>query len=239
MTFLTPPLNFDQSDHTQPSLRHHGSISIAWLGYDAANSGEMSRRRRLGSGKNFIFIFLNSTLGDEAVCPVLGSCPAKIREMGFYLLSLTYWASESVTYSFTRDSFWICLVNLRQIQIDRTWKDESSRSWILAHSFHSESSIDPINCKSKQTVTPSNLLRLHQISVRFTPDIHRHLTLLRCDAHLGTWGGTLLLKLVVDDHLRRWCCCREGRLSPLTLICLSFYGRLFAGAACIAGAVTW
>jgi hypothetical protein len=89
-TFLTPPLDFYRINHTEPSLRHHGSISIAWLGYDAAVSGEMSRRRRLGSGKNFIFIFLNSTLGDEAVCPVLGSCPAKIREMGFYLLSLRY-----------------------------------------------------------------------------------------------------------------------------------------------------
>ena len=64
-TFLTPPLDFYQINHTEPSLRHHGSISIAWLGYDAANSGEMSRRRRLGSGKNFIFIFLNSTLGDD------------------------------------------------------------------------------------------------------------------------------------------------------------------------------
>ena len=82
---------------------------------------------------------------------------------------ITYWASESVTYSFTRDSFWICLVNLRQIQIDRTWKDESSRSWMIAHSFHSESSIDPINCKSKQTVTPSNQLRLHQISADSLP----------------------------------------------------------------------
>jgi hypothetical protein len=44
-TFLTPALNFDQSDHTRPTLRHHGSIFIACFGYDAAISGEMSRRR--------------------------------------------------------------------------------------------------------------------------------------------------------------------------------------------------
>ena len=46
MTFLTPPLDFDQSGHTQPSPRHHGSIYVDRFGYDAANSGEMSRRRR-------------------------------------------------------------------------------------------------------------------------------------------------------------------------------------------------
>jgi hypothetical protein len=34
-TFLTPPLNFDQSDHTQRSLRHHGLIFVDQFGYDA------------------------------------------------------------------------------------------------------------------------------------------------------------------------------------------------------------
>jgi len=43
-TFLTPPLDFYQINHTEPSLRHHGSIFIACFGYDAAISGEMSRR---------------------------------------------------------------------------------------------------------------------------------------------------------------------------------------------------
>jgi hypothetical protein len=43
-TFLTPPLNFDQSDHTRPPLRHYGSIFISCFGYDAAISGEMIRR---------------------------------------------------------------------------------------------------------------------------------------------------------------------------------------------------
>jgi hypothetical protein len=42
MTFLTPPLNFDQSGHTQPSPRHHGSIYVDRFGYDAASSGEMN-----------------------------------------------------------------------------------------------------------------------------------------------------------------------------------------------------
>ena len=42
-TFHTPPLNFDLTDHTRPLLRHHGSISVARSGQDAANSGEMSR----------------------------------------------------------------------------------------------------------------------------------------------------------------------------------------------------
>jgi hypothetical protein len=46
MTFLTPPLDFDQSGHTQPSLRHNGSIYFDRFGYDAANRGEMSHRRR-------------------------------------------------------------------------------------------------------------------------------------------------------------------------------------------------
>jgi hypothetical protein len=45
-TFLTPPHNFDQSDHTGPSLRHHGSIFMDRFGYDAAYSSEMSRRHR-------------------------------------------------------------------------------------------------------------------------------------------------------------------------------------------------
>ena len=40
-TFLTPPLNFDQYDHTRPPLRYYGSIFIACFGYDAAISGEM------------------------------------------------------------------------------------------------------------------------------------------------------------------------------------------------------
>ena len=46
MTFLPPPLDFDQSGHTQPSLRQHGSIYVNRFGYAAANSGEMSHRRR-------------------------------------------------------------------------------------------------------------------------------------------------------------------------------------------------
>jgi hypothetical protein len=49
MTSLTPPLDFDQSCHTQPSPRHHGSIYIDRFGYDAANSGEMNHHRRAGA----------------------------------------------------------------------------------------------------------------------------------------------------------------------------------------------
>ena len=52
MTFLTPPLDFDQSGHTQPTLRHHGSIYVDRFGYDAANRGEMNHRRRR-HGKTF------------------------------------------------------------------------------------------------------------------------------------------------------------------------------------------
>jgi hypothetical protein len=48
MTFLTPPPDFDQSGHTQPSPRHHGSIYVDQFGYDAANSGEMNHHRRCG-----------------------------------------------------------------------------------------------------------------------------------------------------------------------------------------------
>ena len=43
-TFLIPPLDFDQTDHTGPSLRHHGSIFIVRFRHAAANSSEMSRR---------------------------------------------------------------------------------------------------------------------------------------------------------------------------------------------------
>jgi hypothetical protein len=49
VTFLTPPLNFDQSDHTRPSLRHHWSIYVDQFGYDATNSGEIIHRRRRSS----------------------------------------------------------------------------------------------------------------------------------------------------------------------------------------------
>ena len=43
-TFLIPPLDFDRTDHTGPSLRHHGSIFIVRFRHAAANSSEMSRR---------------------------------------------------------------------------------------------------------------------------------------------------------------------------------------------------
>jgi hypothetical protein len=69
-TFLTPPLKFDHSDHTRPSLSHHGSIIVACFGQDAANGGEMSRRLCRSSGKNFIFIFLDSSFSGRVVCPV-------------------------------------------------------------------------------------------------------------------------------------------------------------------------
>jgi hypothetical protein len=44
-TFLTPQLNIDQSDHTRPSLKHHGLTFVDRFGYDAANNGKMSRHR--------------------------------------------------------------------------------------------------------------------------------------------------------------------------------------------------
>jgi hypothetical protein len=49
MTFFTPPLDFDQSGHTQLSLRHHGSMYVDRFGYDAASSGEMNHHRRRSS----------------------------------------------------------------------------------------------------------------------------------------------------------------------------------------------
>jgi hypothetical protein len=55
MTFLTPPLDFDQSGHTQPSPRHHGSIYVDRFGYDAASSGEMNHRRRRSSLVDIVF----------------------------------------------------------------------------------------------------------------------------------------------------------------------------------------
>ena len=39
-TFLIPPLDFDRTDHTGPSLRHHGSIFIVRFRHAAANSSE-------------------------------------------------------------------------------------------------------------------------------------------------------------------------------------------------------
>jgi len=45
----SPPTQFDQSDHTRPSLRHHWSIYVDQFGYDAANSGEIIYRRRRSS----------------------------------------------------------------------------------------------------------------------------------------------------------------------------------------------
>jgi hypothetical protein len=52
VTFLTPPLKFEQSDHTQPSPRHIGSIYMSYFGYDAAISDEMIRRHHR-HGKHF------------------------------------------------------------------------------------------------------------------------------------------------------------------------------------------
>jgi hypothetical protein len=58
MTFLTPPLDFDQSGQTQPSPRHHGSIYVDWFGYDAASSGEMNHRRLRSSLVDIVFYSL-------------------------------------------------------------------------------------------------------------------------------------------------------------------------------------
>jgi hypothetical protein len=55
MTFLTPPLDFDQSGHTQPSPRHHGSIYVDRFGYDAASSGEMNHHRRRSRLVDIVF----------------------------------------------------------------------------------------------------------------------------------------------------------------------------------------
>ena len=46
-TFLAPPLDFYQINHTGPSLIHHGSIFVACFGQDAANGSEMSRRGKI------------------------------------------------------------------------------------------------------------------------------------------------------------------------------------------------
>ena len=66
-TFLTPPLNFDQSDHTRPSLRHHWSIYVDRFGYGAANSGEISHRRRRSS------LAASSVMGNSTYFPTPAS----------------------------------------------------------------------------------------------------------------------------------------------------------------------
>jgi hypothetical protein len=81
-TFLTPPLKFDQADHTQPSLRHHGSILVACFGYDAAISGKMIRRPHR-HGKTF------SSLGGGGNIP---HSPTQIRPSRSYpTISKTSW----------------------------------------------------------------------------------------------------------------------------------------------------
>jgi len=40
------PIDYYQINHTGPSLIRHGSIFVACFGQDAANGGEMSRRRQ-------------------------------------------------------------------------------------------------------------------------------------------------------------------------------------------------
>jgi hypothetical protein len=48
-TFLIPPLDFDQLNHTGLSINHHGSIDDVWLGHADANGGGMSRRAAAAS----------------------------------------------------------------------------------------------------------------------------------------------------------------------------------------------
>ncbi len=86
MTFLTPPLDFDQSGHTQPSPRHHGSIYVDRFGYDAASSGEMNHRRRRRGSWTSSFLLWRCIGGGFYSLAIMRKLVVNPREMFWRLL---------------------------------------------------------------------------------------------------------------------------------------------------------
>jgi hypothetical protein len=88
MTFLPPPLDFDQSGHTQPSLRHHGSIYVDRFGYDATNSGEMSHRRHQAGSSDIVYSSLAMFGGGSIHWRLGGSCSKSAGNVWRHLCGL-------------------------------------------------------------------------------------------------------------------------------------------------------
>ena len=65
-TFLTPPLDFYQINHTEPLLRHHGLIYDIRFWPDAANSSEMSRCRHTEHERRTWFLKFGEVLAGVA-----------------------------------------------------------------------------------------------------------------------------------------------------------------------------